>query len=524
MLPEEEFVTVETRDETGLNLSSDTLRGLQLQVASALGDAWGGGRQRRTPMSMFTRTSFHQPDSRSEALESARTATRDDVVSATMQFAEALGIERVSWESPDADTTKLWNATADNSGLDGWMREAFHELSTVGVVTTAVWWGSVQHRPSGTGPDGKRARRAKEIQLPQRHVILPAERIFRIDTFWGTQKLLWIAEDEAEVGRLTSGGDETMRRLIDGRFRATPSEESQLTKAGVVPENCLLLKSDAVFQVKLPGQDYGNCAVTPMTPVLPWLEQKARLMDADRASLIGSANYILVIRMGDETKPATDDEADLVKEGLTKIAKMPFIIGDHRLQVDILTPDTDGVLSSDKHAVINARISAATLGLPDNAILPDKIDLEVAARMAVARIKARRHMLAVGARAHLALVAAKLNDTPVEDAPSISYMPREIPLVGVTAAMNSALAARARRDLSRHSYLETLGYDHDVERERIKDEAESGADDDFQTHQPFDTPNQNGGTPPGAMGPTGGRPTGNRAGKGDAKPKEGGAA
>lgn len=517
-------MTVETRDETGLNLPTETLRSVQLHVARALSDAWDGKANRRTPMSMFTRTSFHQPSSRAEALASARTATRDDVVSAALQFAEALGIERVSWESPDADVTRLWNATADTSGLDGWLREAFHELSTAGVVTTAVWWGPVQHRPSGTGPDGKRARRAKELQLPQRHVILPAERIFRIDTFWGTSKLLWIAEDDQEVARLTSGGDETMRRLIDRPFTPTNSEATQLANAGVVAEHCLLLRSDAVFQVKLPGQDYGNGAVTPMTPVLPWLEQKARLMDSDRASLIGSANYILVIRMGDETKPATDDEADMVKEGLTKIAKMPFIIGDHRMQVDILTPDTAGVLSSDKHAVINARISAATLGLPDTAILPDKIDLEVAARMAVARIKARRHMLAVGARAHLALVAARLNDTPVEEAPSISFMPREIPLIGVTAAMNAALAARARRDLSRHSYLEIIGFDHDVERERIKDEADSGADEDFQTHQPFDTPNNNGGTPPGAMGPTGGRPTGNKAGKGDAKPKEGGAA
>jgi hypothetical protein len=102
-------------------------------------------------------------------------------------------------------------------------------------------------------------------------------------------------------------------------------------------------------------------------------------------------------------------------------------------------------------------------------------------------------------------------------------MPRAIPLIGVTAAMNAALAARARRDLSRHTYLETLDYDHDVELERVRDEADSGADEVFQTHQPFDAQNTNGGTPPGAQGQTGGRPTGDKTKPGQGAPKQGGA-
>ena len=506
---------IEIKDETGLDLGAVALRGAAFEIAKAI-DLWS--RDKKTPLSMFTRESFTQPATRKAALASARLSTHDDVVASTIEFAESLALDQVTWESPDADVTKLWNSTAETSGLDQWVRESFWELSTTGVVTTAVWWGNSVHRPSGTGPGGARARRAKSAIMPQRLVTLPTERIFRLDTFWNTQKLLWIADDSDEVDLLLSADDPTMQRLVVGRYIPNLVEKLQISNAELDPQLCLLLDPKAVFQVKLPGQDYGNGFVTPMTRVLPWLEQKARLLDSDRASLIGAANYLMVFKLGTEERPGTQEEASMFQDQLVRIAKMPFIISDHRLQVEILSPDTTGVLNETKHAVVNARITAATLGLPDNSMLPGDIDPEIAARMAMARMQSRRNMLAIGARAHIALPGMDLNGAPLENAPSISFMPRQIPLVGVMAAMNSALAARSRGDLSRHSYLETLGYDHDVELGRVTEEDESGANDKFLSHTPFDSPaNTNNGQPTGASGTQGGRPQGGRTGQGQPK-------
>ena len=86
----------------------------------------------------------------------------------------------------------------------------------------------------------------------------------------------------------------------------------------------------------------------------------------------------------------------------------------------------------------------------------------------------------------------------------------------------AVLAARARNDLSRRTFLETHGFDHDVEQDRMRDEEESGANEIFGTQEPFSTPNQNGGMASGTMnskdprqaGKTGGRPTGAATGGG----------
>lgn len=512
---------VEFSDRTGLNLPSAVLQRAASEIASRFSDEQRRDGRRRNPLSMFTRESFTQPRSRNEALTSARAALRDDVVLSSLRAMESLALENVSWESPNADVARLWNREAETGLLDGFFRDAFWELSTTGVATCATWWGRTQYRPKGKGPNGSRARRPIEQIVPQRLVSLPTEKVFRLESFWGNDRLLWVCEDDEEYERMVQGEDQTLRRLVAGPFTGSRHDEHEMSEAEIDPDLCLLLSSDSVWQVRLAGQDYGRCSLTPMTPVFPWLEQKARLMDADRATLVGAANFFLIFKIGTDAIPASDTEVDALQVGMTKIAKMPFIVGDHRLSVEILTPDTQATLNRDKHDVINHRIAATVMGLPDDAMLPGsgRLDPEVSARMMTAVLKQRRGILATGARLNLARKATEMNGTDLEETPAISFTPRAIPLVGVAQAMNSALAARSRRDLSRRSYLETLDYDHSVELERVREEQESGADEVFKTSEPYSSPNTNGGMPPGAHGPTGGRPEGNKTSKDEAKPK-----
>jgi hypothetical protein len=482
-------VGVEVVNATGL---PDSIFGdMALQAQRAL-DTWRSPRD-RNPLSMFTRGSFSQPKTIVNAVLAARNAQKDDVVSTALELVEGVSLETISWESADADLAATWNASAAEADLDWFVRAALRELNTIGRVTVATWWGTTTTRPAGTGPSGSRAKRRVSKVMPQRLVILPAEKVVRLSSFWGVDRLLWLATED-EAAALDAGGDPTMDRLIAGRYTpANTTELEKITEQDGDPENVFLLDSTSVWQYRLPELD--DEITTPMTRVLPWLEIKARLLDADRASLIGAANFVLVFKIGTDLAPAQQAEIDAYKEGMTKIAKMPFIVGDHRLEVEILTPDTAAVLNSDKHATVNHRIAAAVLGLPDEAMLPGRgqLDPEVAARLMVARLKSRRRMLQRALERNLARVGAVLNgDTALENVPSLAFTPRDVPIVGVTAALAAVLQARQRRDLSRQSYLETLGYDQDVEAQRFKHEQESGLDDTFQTHEPFDSPNAGG--------------------------------
>jgi hypothetical protein len=483
-------VSIEVVNATGL---PDSIFGdIGAQAIRAL-DTWRTPKD-RNPLSMFTRGTFSQPSTIVHAILAARGAQKDDVVSTSLELIEGVSLETVSWESPDADLAATWNASAAEADLDWFVRAALRELNTIGRVTVATWWGHTTTRPAGTGPSGARAKRRVSKIMPQRLVILPAEKIVRLSTFWGVDRLLWLATED-EAAAIRAGGDPTMDRLIAGPYApANTSELEKVTDQEGDPENVFLLDSTSVWQYRLPELD--DEITTPLTRVLPWLEIKARLLDADRAALIGAANFVLVFKIGTDLVPAQQAEIEAYKEGMTKIAKMPFIVGDHRLQVEILTPDTAATLNPEKHATVNHRIAAAVLGLPDDAMLPGsgRLDPEVAARLMVARLKSRRRMLQRALEKHLARVGAVLNgDTALENVPSLAFTPRNIPIVGVTAQLAAVLQARQRNELSRASYLEELGYDQDVEAQRREHEAESGLDDTFQTHEPFDSPSAGGG-------------------------------
>lgn len=505
-------MAVETVNETGLALPNSVLRETASHVMRAM-DEWRPV-DRNGSMSMFTRGTFHQPRTALQAIHAARNAMHDDVVGNALELLEGISLDTVSWESSDQEVAAAWNRSAAEIDLDWFVRAALRELNTLGRMTVATWWGTTEARPAGTGPAGKRARRRVSRVMPQRLVILPAEKVFRIASFWGVDKLLWLATQE-EHDALVAGLDPTSDRLILGSYPVPVDLNADIIALGGDPERCWLLDPRSVWQYRLPGEDYGTGTATPMARVLPWLEQKARLMDADRASLIGAANFVLVFKIGTDLAPGQQEEITAYREGMTKIAKMPVIVGDHRLNVEILAPDTAAVLNADKHAVVNNRIAATVLGLPDDDMLPGsgRLDPEVAARMMVARAKSRRRMLQRALEANLGRVGSKLNgDEFLEKVPSLAFTPREIPLVGVTAAMNAVLAARQRNDLSRQSYLEGLGYDQDVERVRREREADEGFDDTFQTHEPFDSPgggntNNNGGDTNGGGRPLGAKST-----------------
>jgi hypothetical protein len=229
-----------------------------------------------------------------------------------------------------------------------------------------------------------------------------------------------------------------------------------------------------------------------MKSVFQLLDLKKQLINSDRAALIGAANYILLIRKGDKDTPAQQEEIQHLKENYNFIAKMPVIISDHRLTIDIIAPKTDFVLVGDKYDLIDSRILARLLGTLTIGGSGQRNETQTTLSAAVARVmENRRHMLKRTLEMELAraVVNHPKNKGVFDSEPNLVYTPRNIALSMDPNYATGLLALRTQREISRETILEFFGLDESVEAMRMEMEAEF-YDDIFKTEIPF-----NGGNP-----------------------------
>lgn len=488
-------------------LPDDVIEMATAEVASAIG-AWRSQTQ-KSPLSMFSRGSFSQPGSRQEMLSAVATAASDGVVAGALDEIEALSIDGMMFESPDQDTADLMNQVASDIDLDAVLRRMLREISMYGLFTAANWWTATGRTVTSTTTTGKPRKKTVSSVAPERVAILDIARVIPLSTGpWGTRRLLWQHTSEYDDLVMDGGTD----RLFSGVYTPLLSEEERLIAAGATNTRALLeLNTSNVWQHTLTCPDYMLYPEPPLRTILPLLELRARLLDADRAALIGAANYILVVRLGSDLHPTNRTEILNTQEGMKQIARLPIVVGDHRLSVDIVAPPTDSVLNPDKHSVIDMAIWCTMMGLPPRAAV-ESLDSEILGNLMTSRLESRRKMVARGIERYIAAEVAKRSPGAKLENAKLTFRPRDIELYGLQTRLGAVLAARARRDLSRESYLGVLNFDQEVEAQRLDHEAEF-FDDTFKTIEPFSAAENGGPGGPvasdqGSNGAKGGRPAG----------------
>lgn len=479
------------------------------EIASAF-QVWRSTTQ-KSPLSMFSRGAFSQPSTRQEMLHAVATAATDGVVSGALDEIEALSIDGIIIESADQGTADLMNSVAADIDLDSVIRRMLREISMYGLFTAANWWATSTRTVTTTTTTGRPRGRTVRSTAPERVSILDITKVIPLSTGpWGTKRFLWQHGSELEPPDMADGND----RLFLGPYTPLLSEEERLTQAGATNTRALLELNPAnVWHHTLTCPDYLLYPDPPLGTVLPLLELRARLLDSDRASLIGAANYLLVVKLGSDAMPTNRTEVQATREGMRNIAKLPIVVGDHRLTVDIVAPPTDAVLNPDKHSVIDMAIWCTMMGLPPRAAV-EAMDPEILGNLMTSRLESRRKMVARGIEKHLLAEIVKRSPTARLETAKFSFRPRDIELYGLQTRLAAVLAARARRDLSRESYLGVLQFDQEIEAERMRREEEL-YDDVFKTMEPFSAAGQGGpggsgsvSSDQGANGASGGRPPG----------------
>ena len=228
------------------------------------------------------------------------------------------------------------------------------------------------------------------------------------------------------------------------------------------------------------------------------------------------------MRKGSDQYPAEQSEVDNLKENFKVLAKIPVIISDHRLEIQIITPAQDYTLNAEKYDVLDRRILSRLLGSLTTSSSGQRNETTITVARFVGRLlESRRLMLKRTIEKEVARAIVDANPGKFDDEPNLAFTPRQIQLDADQQIVQAILAMRTQKELSRETLLEFFGFDQQVEAQRRINEEESGMDEIFGTAIPFDSPAngmaggapvQNaGGVPPaaqGAAGAAGGKPTG----------------
>lgn len=458
----------------------------------------------------------------------------NDLVSGFYELIEGLAFQGVKWEGDEADKTDLFNQMAAEQNLDALVRKHYREIWSTSQVVTAAWWDQGEFTVRGKTEKGNARKKRYSVYYPRFITILDNRRVVPVGMLaFGQERLAWVAtsREMAAFKALQAGeavADDVVARFFIAKYDPTHEERQELAAFGLEPDSLILLNPDLVRRHTLTRSDYERFAPVRLRSIFQLMDLRQQLMEADRVTLVGAANYILLVKKGDKDHPAQQAEVNNVRAGFRTLAKVPVIFSDHRLSIEMITPKQDQTLQQEKYDLIDDRIiqrlittlmrsgSASTRGGQQGSI-----GTTVVRTLENQRHMLRRHLeqtLAREVMTHPRNAAAFRDD---QHAPSLIYVPGSIAIDDANSLAQQVIALRTMRELSRESTLEFFGFDQEAEALRMAVE-KTEYDDTFKSMVPFSGGNQGAqdgagdddqGTeePPVTQAPNGakgGRPTG----------------
>jgi hypothetical protein len=426
-------------------------------------------------------------------------AHADDVVSGALEIAENLAFGRLDVEADDPDEADIFNQAFEQMDLTSALKEIWREISITSNCTVAAMWGRKQLKVRGRSfSTGTKRKKTYNVVVPvSLRVIDPLKVVPVGETLFGSDKLAYIAEpgEAANFDRVLAGDnttDLTVLEIIQERYRPTVKEQSWLANMGVDYNHLFLLNPERVWRITATKAAYERFAPVRLKSIFDILDLKQQLKEMDRSYLIGSTNFIILIKKGSEKDPAKPAEMAALRTQVAGGSRMPVIIGDHRLSIEIIAPKLDVTLKPERYNALDARITARILGILElgayqaGAKSDDSIKL---AKIVSRGLEARRaHLIDVIER-KLIQPTVERNSELVSELVKLQFHPRRIALDLDPALINLLQQLRDRGDLSRESILDEVGYEQADEAKKRQREAETFDQLFGPVNVPYSSPN-----------------------------------
>lgn len=494
----------------------------------------GRGNVARRRGTIVDRDRYLSPKNIFGQFDVARTASKeDDIVSGWLEVTEGLAFSKMTMEAEDSDKEDVWNQIARELDLDSRFREMWRELLIYSQFVIATYWGKKTFKVRGTNKNtGVKRKKSITVNMPLGLTILDPVKVVPVGSLmFNRERLAYYAErEESEhITRVLAGEEEDplIKELFIGPYTLTDEDRRMLKDNGCLDrshgELFYELRPDRVFRHTSTRSQYDPFADVRMRSIFELLDLKAQLRQMDRVFLVAGTNFIILIKKGSDQHPATQTEVNALAGYAKTLARIPMLVGDHRLSVEIVTPKSESTLAPERYNAIDARIVARLYQIlflgafSAGAKGDDSLKL---VRMIARGLESKRHMIKRTVEKHILRRIVEENPDVFDDIADLRFTPKRVALDFDPNMANFILSLAERGDLSRETLLSEYDFDQDEEFRKRKREADEGLDDVFKTKIPFSSPqNQpfNSGEPQEPVSPrSGGRRGGNRNGGGAA--------
>lgn len=491
---------------------------------------WAMGNQmasrRRT---IFDRDRYVNPANIFEKFQMALQAIEnDDAVSNVVETTEQLAFRRIAIECENEDEQNVWGQIVDDLELPERFRECWRELFTISQVYPAVLYKRKNFKVKGKG----RKREFRDLMVPIGISYLDPMKVIPVGNFmFNQERLVYLADrQEAQEFDTLAGYNTTdlvVDQLIERKYQPWndgPDYDAgrdelryltELTGQSSIENRMYLLRPESVWRITATRPQYQRFASVRLESIFELLDMKNLLREMDRSSILGTTNAIILIKKGDKDHPARPQELEQLSSQVQMTSRVPIIVGDHRLNIEIITPKMDKTLAPERYNGIDSRITArmyqilSTGNYAAGTATDDSIKL---LKVIASSMEARRDAIRDSFMMKLFRPMWMKNDQLTSE-PKMQFYPRRIALDFDPNIANFLQQLRDRGDISRETILAEL--DIIEEEEAVKRARESEMYDKIfsPVNVPFSSPNPvNPANPPGQNEPGGGPVTPNGSG------------
>ena len=450
-----------------------------------------GGRKK----TIFERDKYLSPDNIFDKFRVAADAVQtDDIVANVVETTENLAFKRVAIECEDELESYVWREVIDDIDLSERLRECWRELFTISQAYPVVFFGEKDFKVKD------RKKYFNGLKVPIGVSLLDPLKVIPVGNFmFGQEDLVYIADvDQIHDFETTLAGsnssDLIVNQLIDSKYNASREELKkidEMTGLGLLDRRLFKLRRENAWRITATRPSYERFANVRMESVFELLDLKHILREMDRSAILGATNAIILVKKGDKDNPARPQEIQQLAGQIQTASRVPIIVGDHRIEIEIITPKTDKTLAPERYNGIDSRLTSRLyqiLNTGNYAAGTASDDSMKLLKVIASSMEARRDKIRDSFMAHVFKPMWNMNDS-LKMEPEMAFYPRRIALdfdPNIAAFMQDL---RDRGDISRSTILAEL--DILQENEAYKRQIEKDKYDEVfsPVNVPFSTPN-----------------------------------
>lgn len=437
---------------------------------------WGQNIESRSAGGLAQRDKYTGPAKLFHQFKLAEYATEtDNVVSGVEENTEQLAFTDIAIECDDPQQQDVWNQILKDIDLKSRLREIWRELFMYSQCYVGSYWVRKNYSVNTKTENGNKPRKQfNNLFVPDALSIMDVCRIVPVGTFmFGQEDLVYLANSRDEAGQFTNilrnpgFSDPILEQLIAGPYDMSRTDRQEIqreTGATVIEGGVFKMNPARVSRFTLTKPDYKKFAAVRMRSIFELLDMKQLLKEMDRAYLVGATSFIVLIKKGTDLLPAQPGELPNLQAQFSAGTRIPIVVSDHRMEIEIIAPPMDHVLDADKYRLLDAMIATRLYNIFTQG--DSKVDDTKLIRVVANALESRRDMMREKIDKDIIQPIYKLNDELTEQ-PRLILHPRQITMAFDPNLANFLLDSRTLGDLSRYTFLyEALGLKEDDEHDR----------------------------------------------------------